>query len=59
METKVKAQTQTQTQTQPENLAKKLLSGEALTFDEALLLTEKRVAEEVYYLLWHYSAWGW
>jgi len=39
----------------PREIAKKLLSGEELTVEEALSLTDRAVAQEVYYLLWHYS----
>ena len=56
-------QTQTvdlnQTQVDLKTLAVKLLTGEALTPEEALSLTDGAVAREVYYLLWHYTFWGW
>jgi hypothetical protein len=59
-----KTQNQNQTQSQDQSqtiaqIAQKLLSGRPLDPEEAMLLTSEKVAREVYYLLWHYSAWGW
>jgi hypothetical protein len=50
---------QTQTQAQPQELAKKLLTGEALNPQEAAALTNEEIAREVAHFLWHYSFWGW
>jgi hypothetical protein len=50
--------TQTETAVEVE-LAKKLLTGEALREEEASLLMDEKVAREVSRLLWHLSFWGW
>ena len=56
----IQEQTETQNQTQTaQKLAQKLLSGELLTPQETILLTDREVAKEVSFYLWHFSFWGW
>jgi hypothetical protein len=40
-------------------IAKKLLSGEALSIEEASLLTDWSITRKLYHYLWHYTMWGW